>query len=246
MQHSRIATLVLLAAVAGAALPGCVGYNSYPPIEGDWAFHDPNSPPMSTIMTESVRWAAAQYPVYAEGEVAADRRFAINLPVGVRRYVYLDTVRAAGPDAVPMSPEAEAAGLPTYHVTRLWVRGDEGRADILKPIAIPSAKGGPKLYQSVTVYLRSGTRAWRVVSHRMANLGAGNEPEIYYIPDDGTAAPAPIRSARPGAPRATPGDADAEMVDPGELEPPANSPPAGRSSVNPTWMRPPVRPGEGG
>mgnify|MGYP000597035653 CR=1 FL=1 len=180
-----------------AALSGCVGYNVYPKQEGvNAGFTNPNSDPFPPIMTESLRWVITRFPAVAAAEWSPPlgvppegSRFAINLPVGVNRSVYLRTVERIGYGAVPMQPGNE--GLPTYHISRIWISGDEAKVDVIRPLLMPAGVQSKPITEAITVRLRGGMQPWHVTSHRPWAINTLPVPELNYVPEEGVPAPAP-------------------------------------------------------
>ncbi len=170
-------TAVLLGTTA-FALDGCAGYNNYPPIEGDTAFHDTNSLLMEDLLVRSMRFTLDRYP--ARGE------FAINLPArtGEDRAQSI-LARIKDPRAHMMT--REVVDLPTYHVSRVWVRGDEAEVDIQRPVASLRGPDAGPVHQTITLRLRGGLRPWRVESSRAWTVGAAQTPRLHFVnePNDG-------------------------------------------------------------
>ncbi len=196
VSNLSVALLLTLALVWAGLGGGCVGYHVYPEIGDEPGVESINSPPVHQIMAESIRWTVAHYPPYeryewqAGPEAVGDRIqrmegkekfFAINLPDGVRREVYDLVVKNAGPGAVPMEPGNE--GLPTYHFVRVWISGDEARAEVMRPVPGmgPGSDGRPVL-QGMTLYLRGGIRPWHVDYHNAWSIGSMPTPELNYVP----------------------------------------------------------------
>lgn len=191
----RLHCVVCVFALAIAALvgPGCVGHNVINPVaDGERGFSNPNSDPIPPLMIESVRWVATRYPPEdsAEWSVgaslpedgAAGPRFAVNLPQGVNRLVYGRVCELIGFGAVPMQPGYES--LPTYHVSRIWVSGDEARVDVIRPIkGMNSGPEGRPVTQPITVRLRGGLQPWRVTSHNVWSFNSLPTPPINYMPE---------------------------------------------------------------
>ncbi len=178
MARSRtpLALIALAAAPWVAGLTGCVGYTTYPPANWQLAGDDINGPPADEIMIESLRWAIDRYPPAGAGDIA------INLPEGVHDRSYGVIVGRVGGDAVPMERGREH--LPTYHITRLWVRGDKAEVDVIRPVEElgPSPTGEP-IVQALTVRLEGGMRQWRVVRSRPWVLGTDEIPPLHYRGD---------------------------------------------------------------
>ena len=187
-----MAGLIGAAAMLGG-LSGCVGWNVYPAMEGEHGFSNPNSDPMPTIMTEALKWVVVRYPPNERAEwtggapvvneEAADGPFAVNLPKGLNRAVYTKIAENVGHGAVAMAPGNE--GLPTYHISRLWVRGDEARVDLVRPVlGIPPGPDGRPATQGMTLRLRGGLEPWHVTSHNVWSLSTVPAPSLSYVPED--------------------------------------------------------------
>ncbi|MCC6322060.1 MAG: hypothetical protein IT438_11565 [Phycisphaerales bacterium] len=218
MRHARNLALepacTVLAAIA-LALPACVGYNSYnaPNAGADMTvkhgFTNPNDDPFPPLMTESVRWVITRYPAVTNAEWAPPlgvppegSEFAVNLPVGTNNLVYKRTVERIGYGAVPMEPGRES--LPTYHISRLWVNGDEAKVDIVRPVPGMVSADGHQATQGITVRLRGGLQPWHVTSHRVWEMNAMPIPPLNYVPEMG--AKVPTATAAVGA------DGSAELI----------------------------------
>jgi hypothetical protein len=201
VKKSTMAVLCV-AGIALGSLGGCVGYDVVGETGREPGFKNANSPAVHNIMAEAVRWTVTRYPPYERAEwdagptslgnripIEGDEVFAVNLPPGTRREVYLMVVSKAGPGAVPMAPGREA--MPTYHVSRVWVGGDEARVDVIRPVPglyAGEATGGEPATQGISLRLRGGVRPWRVTSHNMWTLGAMEVPPLCYVPE----APPPL------------------------------------------------------
>lgn len=185
-----VAAMVLVAAWLCAGV-GCVGYATYPPMEGLRGFKNPNSDPLPRLMIESVSWVSTRYPPTAAQEWMAPpsvnagegAKFVVNLPAGVNRELYKSIAAKISPNCQPMEPGLES--LPTYHVSRIWVEGDEAKVDVIRPV--PGMKGNTKdsaqITQGITVRLRGGMQAWHVTSHNVWTIGAMPVPPINYVPE---------------------------------------------------------------
>lgn len=114
--HHRFA--IAAAALAFAAgLAGCVSQANWPPVPGDIALNDPNSPATEEVMMAGLRWAINRFPpegqtteftppprnprpsIFARGQdqpLDIPPRAAINLPTGVRPIVYRRVANVAG------------------------------------------------------------------------------------------------------------------------------------------------------
>jgi hypothetical protein len=187
---SRTAAAVLVMAMMASGL-GCVGYAVYPPEEGMKGFKNPNSDPIPTLMTEAVKYVSSRYPSTSQEEWHAAPsiipgeapKFVVNLPSGVNQSVYRSVVKNISPTALPMEPGLE--GLPTYHVARVYVQGDEAKVDVIRPVPAlgGNASEARQITQGVTVRLRGGFGPWHVTSHNVWTLGAMPVPPINYVPE---------------------------------------------------------------
>jgi len=196
LRHAASAALALAAL---AALPACVGYANYPPIEGDTAANDPNAQPFSGIMVGALKYTIERHPV--EGQ------YAVNLPEGMLRHRALQIIdRLDDPAARPMTPETVA--LPTYHVSRVWIRGTEAEVDVHRPLPVLTGAAQPTTHQMATLYMTSGFNEWRVERVRPYAMGAFPPPEPSFIPE-----PPPEPQPRTDEP-----DADANKSDADESE----------------------------
>jgi hypothetical protein len=191
------ARVALLGVVGLAAMGGCVGHNIYPPEPGERGFTNVNSDPFPPIMTEALKWVALRYPPNehaewnqpAAGNVGVTP-FAVNLPRGLNAAISNRIVANIGMGALPMTPENQ--GLPTYHVSRIWVQGDDARVDIVRPVLnVAFDASGTPVTQGVTLRLRGGVGAWRVTSHRLWSFNSLQPPALNYVPGTMPAEAAP-------------------------------------------------------
>lgn len=180
----------LLLALAAALLPGCVGYHVYPPEEGLRGISNPNSSPIPELATEALRWTVTRYPPtggYEWTRTPADlpgpeAKFVINLPTGFNALIYRAIARNVSPNALPMEPGLES--LPTFHVARIYVMGDDAKVDVIRPVpGLPgNAPDAGPITQGITLRLRGGVEPWRVTSHTTWTPGALAVPPINYVP----------------------------------------------------------------
>ncbi len=199
MQRLPAIVPLALCAMCALALPGCVGHNVINPVaEGERGFSNPNSDPIPPLMIESLRWVATRYPPEEAAEWTTGGaplpdsgagipgpRFAINLPQGVNANVYKRVAELVGFGAVPMQEGNES--LPTYHIARVWVQGDEAKVDVIRPIkgmATAVEGGGSRpMTQPITVRLRGGLKPWHVTSHNVWSFNSLPVPPLYYMPE---------------------------------------------------------------
>jgi hypothetical protein len=208
--NERIRAVVMMAGACGllgAALSGgCVGYASYPPVDGaTMAVNNPNAPPTDTLMTQSLRWLVDKYPPQTGGPaIAGEKYFAINLPKGVRKSTYERVAERVSPAAVPLTAE-NYTQLPIYHVAQLWVRSRVAKVTVLRPrqeLGLNS-KGQPA-YEGITLHMEGGFQPWRVVRWQTWEIGVIDTPELYFCPTSEW--PEKIRPVResPAEPQAQP------------------------------------------
>lgn len=192
MKLSRVTarrSLHAAALMTGLALPlvsmtGCVGYGSWPPVEGaDLAATNPNVPYTVETTTLALQWVLQRYPVPGAGTspVGLDEpRFAVNLPAGLRRGNYIRIASAAG--GTPVTPD-NAGELPVFHIGRVWIRGGTAKVDVLRPMfELPRRADGSYVYQCVTVLMEGGFRPWGVTGTQTREPGLVPVPDLYYLP----------------------------------------------------------------
>lgn len=185
--------LTTLATLAGTiALASCTReYANYPPITGDeFATKNVNASfNMKNAIAAALRWTAMRYPPPG-GENAP---FAINLPAGSSEETYARVVALIGHGAQPIS-EANATSLPVYHVTRVWLRGEIARIDIVRPVfEIADKPGGGRVYRGVEVRLAGGWKPWHVTGSSEYEIGV-LEPPALHIPGEPGDAPMPANT----------------------------------------------------
>lgn len=188
----------------GTALPGCVGYTTYPPIQGAGGGKNPNVGDVFDNVAFSYKWMMRNYPPGTSSSptdeitvptdntgVPQTGTVAISFLPGMRRESCLRVMEIIGPGAVPLTPETE--GLPIYRISTLDVLGDSARVTVHRPVGKDAA--GNSLYQAVTLRLRGGFNRWHVVSHRVWGVNTVPPPEAVYLPT--IDAPAPPLPAAP-------------------------------------------------
>lgn len=186
----RLTTLLTLAGTI--ALASCTReYANYPPITGDeFATKNVNASfNMKNAMAAALRWTALRYPPPG-GENAP---FAINLPAGSSEETYQRVIELIGRGAQPVS-EANANSLPVYHVTRVWLRGEIARIDIVRPVfEVADKPGGGHVYRGVEVRLAGGWKPWHVTGSSEYEIGV-LEPPALHIPGQPGNAPLPANT----------------------------------------------------
>ncbi len=169
---------------ASSLFSGCVGYATYPPVQGAYgAPNNPNAPPVDELMALSLKWVTDRYPIKSGSPtVAGEPQFAINLPRGVRKSIYERTAAALGDKAQPLTPE-NATTLPIYHVAEIRVRGRVAKVDVLRPAQeLGSRPDGQPVYQCITLHIEGGFQPWRVIRFQAWEPGVVQVPEYYYVP----------------------------------------------------------------
>ena len=202
--HTLLALGAIVAIGAASNLGGCVGYNVYPPMEGQSGFTNPNSDPFPPVMTNAMQWVVLRYPPHAEAEWNAPaagnvgtNAFAVNLPKGMDQSVARRIVKNIGNGAEPLVAGNET--LPIYSISRVWVQGDDAKVDIVRPVVGMTGADGKPLTQGITVRLRGGLKPWTVTSHRLWSYNSMPQPALNFLPDDSPAAPQ-MRPATPAEP----------------------------------------------
>ena len=181
---------------AACALGGCkhggVNYPEIPSATG--TRQNPNSPASESAMIAALQFVANRYEPGTlrldattskeAGQTITQLPMAVNLPAGMRKSFYERIARLVGPNVVPMTAETDAA-LPVYHVTRVWLRFKQGSVDVMRPMPeLPPGPDGRPVYQTVTLKMRVGVDAWRVLHARAWEPGLDPVPETYYVPDE--------------------------------------------------------------
>lgn len=179
-----LALLSLLSAALAAPLAGC--YSSWPPIETADPLGNVNWPQNRAVMARAAQWAISHHQ--PQGSVA------FNLPEGMRRSRVLEVVSAAGPQAVPLTPET-ATTATIYHIPRVWIRKDRAEVDVM----VPKDDG----YSMTTLRLRGGGSGWTIETARQWNTLTREVPPLYYLPATDEIAP---RQAEPPAEAAPAGE----------------------------------------
>ena len=161
-------------------LPGCVGWKTYPPtIAPKQASAVPsdaiNQRPLNELMIVALKYVAGRYPAAGTDSPA----FAINCPEGTSRRTYDFVARNVSDYAQPVTPENQH--LPTYHVKRVSVRGNEAKVEVLRPAVEYGADAeGMPIYQGMTLTIRGGLQPWRVTHRRTWSPGTLKVPSLHY------------------------------------------------------------------
>lgn len=192
MQARKRMGWMLVAGVILGSL-GCVGYSSYPKVEGA-APSSPNFIHVRPVVAESIKAVVAKYHPQSAGP------YAVNLPVGLTPTGREEIMAALGAEAMDLTPRSEH--LPIYHVGRVWVRGTNAKVDIIRPVLeLGPMPSGQPTYQGMTVWLEGGINKWWVEMIQPWSIGVVEPPELNYV------------VVPPPAPSTKPVDASAEPVE---------------------------------
>ncbi len=177
-----VAGAVCCVVVGVGVLGGCAPYVTYPASEADrGGVGDVNLEPSMTVQRLAVGRVLAMdlgSGVLPMRGVAsqAEGLWVLN-PAGgttlVRAQRMRRSIDVAGRGLLVGEPGSESA--PVYSVTRVWVRGDSARVDVVRPVE-------DDRFERVTVRLRAGSRPWRVESV-YEWPGAVDEPELFGWPE---------------------------------------------------------------
>jgi hypothetical protein len=245
--------LITAGGALSAGLCGCVGYSSYPYVEGArLASTDPNLYSSREVMTVAVGWVMTKFP--PEGRMPAgvgeQPRALVSLVPGMRKSMYERIVQRVSDNTnmriAAVTPENESSGLPIYRVGRVWLRHGDAKVDVYRPVLGLTMPDGSSVYQCVTVILDGGFQPWLVKATHTREPGLLPAPELNYLP-------------LTELPERTPGDEPVGNLDPAGaqwksmqepepvLEVPAESvggwsepsPPVTQPTPQPAWTPPP-------
>jgi len=191
----RFLAVSLLIAAGSLPIGGCVGYSTYPAMQGAGGGKNPNVGDVFENAAFALKWAIQYYPpgratastteTYAapnrpsvEG-ITTTPVVAISFLPGMRRETCLRMIELIGPAATALTPET--ANLPTYYVSSVDVLGDTGRVTIHRPAGSDAL--GQQMYQGISIRLRGGLQRWKVESHRVWDVTTVSIPEAVYLPD---------------------------------------------------------------
>ena len=207
-----------------AGLPGCVGWDTWPPVEPGDSIPARDDATVTQTMTAALARVIQDYPPRGEGV----RRVAINLPEplvspAVYRKVARDIEREIE-EAYFVVPLDEASmDLPIYHIAGVRPRTSTAEVDVLRPVFGPGQLDRSELtndeaYEGYRVRLSGGFRPWHVKWVDRFSPGIISAPALN-----------PIDRQRPAArpePADEPGDQPAAGVEPGDdaTEAPAEMP----------------------
>jgi hypothetical protein len=181
---ARFTAAALTAAlVALAALPACAPYVTYPSDEaGRYAEGDVNAFPAPTVCRLALNRVIAIDR--GEGVLDGDETLLINPPRGTSRRAAQKVAEGVARQSdvdVKLVGDAGFENATIYAITRLWLRGDEARVDIVRPVDASHDEGD--VWRRTTVRLRGGVRPWTVRSVQDWPRGLANEPELFGWPE---------------------------------------------------------------
>lgn len=181
---ARYPHCALVAALLGgpaALVPGCATHANYPAIERDFAVNDPNVHPIPGLMRRSLVRVLGDDRLHGR----LPERWALNLPkgtgLGTAERLLAETMEQAGVVGGELV-SLENDTLPIYSVTRVWIRGDQGEADVVRPVAWVGLDDRPWSLQKITLRLRGGRFKWDVVTARAWPVGTATTPELFGWP----------------------------------------------------------------
>lgn len=180
--------LAAISLIALSTLSACVGHNVYPAQPGDTGFTNVNSEPFPPILTAALQWTVTRYPPNAMTEFTAaapagpeNIPFTVNLPAGMNGLIARRIVKNIGYNAQPLTPATST--LPIYHVSSVWVQGDDAKVDIVRPVLGQPGPGGKPATQGISLRIRGGLKPWHVTSHRVWSFNALAAPALNFVPD---------------------------------------------------------------
>ena len=192
------AGLLGLGTLSVGSMPGCATYANYPPIGQDLAVNDPNVIPIPVLMRVAITRTLQNDSQTGE----LPDRWVLNLPRGTTlergRSLLDNSMSDAGVTGGMLVGDPGYQGLPVYSITRVWLRGDSGTVDVIRPVTLDGMEpteadtdGVAYTYQKVTHRLKGGFRPWRVETSRAWPIGLEDQPELFGWPE-GTDSSAPL------------------------------------------------------
>lgn len=192
----------LLLGVA-SAMPGCAGWQTWPPSEPSDRVPARDNAAVNQTMMLALARVIADYPPRG----SENQRVAINLPSGqvspdVYRRVARDVEAEPGVDRLVVPLSEGSMNLPVYHVAGVKIRTDTAYIDILRPIFGVDELDRAELtndeaYQGYSVRLEGGLRPWRVAWVERFTPGVIQTPSlnpIEQVRPSGVPARAPVPS----------------------------------------------------
>ncbi len=224
-QHGRVGQartwrgMAVVGMLAGllAGLPGCAGWDTWPPVDPVDKAPNRDDAAIGQTMTLALARVIADYPPRGgEGQSVA-----INLPgplVGqaVYRRVARDVEAEPGVNRLVKPLDEAGLALPIYHIAGVRIRTGKAEIDVLRPVFGAGQVDRTELtndeaYEGYTVRLSGGFRPWHVtwverftpgiIPAPALNLIDQIEPSGQWQPE---AAPMPEAKEMPEMPAADP------------------------------------------
>lgn len=166
MAQRRIPLLAAMATLGLAGLNACTSYTNVPGPDAATARQDPNARQAVRATEAALAWVVHRHPV--EGP------FVVNLPHGTS----LETAESMLASLSPMArlPGPDTAGLPAYHVSRVWIRVSDGKVDVVFPA---TDHRGQDIERAVTVWMNAGVRPWTVSRGQYWSPGTVPTPPLW-------------------------------------------------------------------
>lgn len=164
--------------VGGALLisAGCVGYSSYPKVEGV-APGSPNFIFVRPVVAAALKAVVERFHPESAGP------YAVNLPAGMTPEGREEVLRGLDMNAAPLTHRTDH--LPIYHVGRVWIRGASAKVDIIRPVLeLGAAPNGGTTSQGLTVWLQGGANRWAVEFIQPWSIGVVEPPELHYVDEE--------------------------------------------------------------
>lgn len=190
-RRGLIGVLGVLVWVVGVVLScgvfgGCAAYITYPASEAgeDGLRGDVNTLPSPRLQ----RLAVGRVLSLDRASGAWDGGAWVLNPTGGLRLARAEDLRRRLVELHPgglLVGEPGYESAPVYSVTRVWVRGDEGRVDVVRPAAgaaAGAAGGDSERFSRVTVHFRSWGGSWRVEEVFAWASGLAEEPTLFSWP----------------------------------------------------------------
>ncbi|MFK7759633.1 MAG: hypothetical protein AB8C13_06780 [Phycisphaerales bacterium] len=161
----------VLSLVLGAG--GCVSYTNVPEPSSAPAFKNANTGSSIKVISAGLRRMVNTHPMRD-----SQGRYVVNLPAGTTPETANRIVQLLPEGGV--IPYQGMGAMPTYHISRVWLRGARGKVDVVYPIR--TAEG--MIDGGVTLWMQGGDQPWNV--ERMQYWAPGTVPTPpVYIPVDG-------------------------------------------------------------
>jgi hypothetical protein len=192
MMRRLFACGVIGLAGLSSLLGGCFQKGNYPEIPTSEGFaEDPNRPANEQAMIAALQYVGSRWTpgdrmfdpnVEPRGLPYVNYPAVVNLPQGTRKVIYERVAKKVGPQVQPATPETIQQGLPTFHISRVWLRFNKGWVDVMRPMPeLGLGADGQPIYQRVTLHMEGGNKPWTVAYARSWNPG-DSAPMYYFLP----------------------------------------------------------------